>query len=193
MISQALFIEGLADAELDKDVVRNIAAQVINRASDRARTRSADEIRHQVAFPGGYLEGPKSRLTVTQRATADRLEGVISGRQRPTSLARFVRNGSVGSRGGVRITIRPGTSTMVHRAFLLPLRSGQEELGNLGLAIRVPRGTSPGNAFRPTKIADGLFLLYGPSVDQVFKTVREDVAPDAARFLESEFVRRLEL
>jgi len=194
MFAQAVFIEGLeSEADLDKDSVRRAASQAINKTADRARVASAKEIRRQVAFPQGYLEGANSRLTVSQRATVDRLEGVVSGRHRPTSLARFVKTGAVGQRGSIRVTVKPGTSRPIGRAFLIPLRSGTEPGGNLGLAMRVPKGSVPDRAFKPTKLAEGLYLLYGPSVDQVFQTVRSDVSPDAAAFLEREFSRLLEL
>ncbi|MEO0963401.1 MAG: hypothetical protein AAFY01_13375, partial [Pseudomonadota bacterium] len=39
----------------------------------------------------------------------------------------------------------------------------------------------------------GLFLLFGPSVSQVFNTVRDDISPETADFIESEFWRLLEV
>ena len=194
MISHAVIIEGLTDhADLDLVDVRRAAHQAINKTLDRARAHAAREIRNQVAFPYGYLEGADSRLRVTQRATSDRLEGIVTGRQRPTSLARFVTMGAVGKRGGVRLTIKPGSSVSLPRAFLMPLRAGSEPGRNLGLAMRVPKGTKPDRAYKPTRIADGLYLLYGASVDQVFRTVREDISAETAAYLEAEFSRLLEL
>ena len=73
------------------------------------------------------------------------------------------------------------------RAFVMELRGG-----NRGLAIRTD-GSKPRGAYKPKPIGKNLFLLYGPSVDQVFRTVSEDVAPDVADELEVEFNRLLDL
>lgn len=183
-------VEGLEELgsieDLKPQIVKN-AYLAINRTADKARTESAREIRHQVNFPGSYLNPSQGRLTVSQRASQSRLEGVISGRRRATSLARFV----VGSRSkgkGLQVNVKPGSTATLARAFLMNLRGG-----NVGLAIRVAKGTTPKGAYKPKKIAEGLFLLYGPSVDQVFQTVREDVSRDTGNFLAAEFARLMDL
>ena len=43
------------------------------------------------------------------------------------------------------------------------------------------------------KLKGNLYLLFGPAVDQAFKTIRFDIAPDAERFLGDEFVRLMGL
>jgi hypothetical protein len=45
----------------------------------------------------------------------------------------------------------------------------------------------------PLKKGSNVYLLYGPSVDQVFRTVAGEVAPDALNFLEDEFFRMINL
>ena len=55
------------------------------------------------------------------------------------------------------------------------------------------RAVFPASADKPTKLAPGLWLLYGPSVDQVFRSVASEEAPEAARFLEAEFNRLMDL
>lgn len=194
--SYIFMIEGL-DALGSLDVIKpqilRAAHQAINRTLDRARTASAREIRDQVNFPAAYLQGADSRLSVTQRASASRLEGVITGRRRATSLARFV----VGSSGaGVSVRVKPNSTVQMKRAFLMRLRSGNASLdtkSNLGLAVRTKDGRKPSAAYKPTKIGDNLWLLYAPSVDQVFRAVREDIAKDTEDFLEREFSRLLDL
>ena len=183
-------VEGLDDIsyERDKDRIDQMAARAVNDAADFARTRSSTLMRQQVNFPASYLQGQRSRLNVTQRASKSNPEAVITGRQRPTSLARFATS-TKKSRQGVRVVVKPGRSQLIPNSFLMPLKSGNEPGGNLGLAVRVKRGQSPRGAFKPTRINDRLWLLYGPSVDQVFKTVREDVAPDTAARMQQEFLR----
>ena len=179
------------------DAVITAARQAVNKAADRARTDSAEEMRRQVAFPAAYLSGPNSRLAVTKRASNADLESIITGRQRPTSLAQFVTRGRPGPRqGGVSVEVRPGSSRTLQRAFLIKLRAGFAGLdtkSNLGLAIRVPAGQSPSRAYKPLQIGPGLFLLFGPSVDQVFKAVAPAVSPATEQFLEDEFNRLLDL
>lgn len=191
-------IEGLEDlGSIDelKPQIAKAAQMAINRAADRGRTASVREMRRQVNFPISYLQGPDSRLNVTQRATASRLEGVISGRRRATSLARFVVGQGAGGKG-VRVGVKPGSSVLMRRAFLMKLKRGSagvDTKGNMGLAVRVPAGQRPSAAYRPVDIGNGLFLLYGPSVDQVFQTVRQDVSKDIENFLEAEFNRLMDL
>lgn len=184
-------IEGLEELGRIEDLkpkITTAAYRAINKTLDRGRTMSAREMRSQVNFPGSYLQGASSRLNVTQRANEGRLEGVISGRRRATSLARFVVGSKKIGKAGVRVSVKPGSSAEMTNAFLMKIRGG-----NLGLAIRVKKGGRPDKAYKPVKIADGLFLLYGPSVDQVFKTVREDVAPNVERYLAAEFTRLLDV
>ena len=75
----------------------------------------------------------------------------------------------------------------MNRAFLMNLRSG-----NLGLAVRLAPGERIDNKRRMVQMSNGLYLLYGPSVDQVFRSVAEDVSADAGDFLEQEFLRLTE-
>lgn len=198
MLEYALFVEGLSDlVDLNKQLdprITQAAYRAINGTADRARTDSAEEIRRQLNFPASYLKPSSGRLTVTQRANSNSLEAIITGRRRATSLARFVTNGAAG-KTGVTVSVKKGRSIELPKAFLMALRSGSDidTKNNLGLAIRTKKGTRPDAAYKPVRVADGLWLLYGPSVDQAFKSVRKDVTPDAERFLESEFSRLLDL
>lgn len=189
-------IEGLRDpgeVRALKPEIMKAASMAVNKAADRARTRAAKEMRRQVNFPSRYLEGQNSRLRVTKRASPDDPVAIITGRRRPTSLARFATGSRRGRGGGVYVSVKPGRSKFIGRAFLMQLRAGRDELGNVGLAVRTKRGARPKGAYKPVKISEGLWLLYGPSVDQVFKTVREDVAPETQEFLAREFERLLKL
>lgn len=189
-----VFLEGFEikdDLEETANKLRTAAYRAINAGAKRGRTLAVREMTDQVNFPAGYFRGEKSRLTVSKRASSASLEAVISGRDRPTSLARFVTSGAP-RRQGVTVSVARGKSTTLERAFLMPLRSGMELMNNMGLAIRLPKGTKPRAAYRPVKLAEGLWLLYGPSVDQVFKSVRGDIAPDVSTYLETEFLRLLD-
>jgi hypothetical protein len=185
-------VEGLADLRdidnLDEAIVV-AARQAINKAADRGRTRADREIRQQVNFPARYLS---ERLKVSRRASGRSLEASITGRDRPTSLARFAKNKSASAaraKGGVSVQVSPGETKFMKGAFLMQLRGG-----NTGLAIRLKEGDSVRNKKYMTKVGKGLYLLYGPSVSQVFRSVAEEqTVPETADFLEQEFLRLLDL
>lgn len=155
-------------------------------------------MRKQVNFPSGYLN--KDRLGIRRKATKLRIEAVISGRDRPTSLARFVENPASAKAGKrpVRVVVKPGRAIKFERssgkpsAFLVDLKNG-----NQGLAIRLPKGQAPDDAYKPVPLTrgggkfTGAWLLYGPSVDQVMKGVADDVQGDVLTMLNSNWLRQI--
>lgn len=171
----------------------------INKTADRARTLASQDIREQVAFPASYLAPSAKRLFVSTKATkASPFEAVISGRDRPTSLARFTNQKPLGGgqrhRGGqVGVTVKPGVRRYIKRAFLITLNNS-----NVGLAVRTDGGP-PNNAYAPKEIGKNLWLLYGPSVDQVLSAasngggIYEEIVPETLDFLNDEFNRQLDL
>lgn len=166
------------------------AVKAINRTLERTRTGAARRMREQVGFAANYLSGSNGRLTITRKAQKGDLEGIITGRHRPTSLARFAVGGRVGRRAGARVMVKPGLATRLDKAFFVNLRSGNTDTkNNLGLAIRLPEGKRPSSAYKPTQLGKNLWLLYGPSVDQVFDDVATDMGPETLDFLEAEFLR----
>lgn len=197
-MSYAVYVDGLAALNSMSDVTDNIrlsAVRAINKTSERARAQSAREIRRQVNFPAAYLQPSAGRLLVTKQASGNDLESRITGRQRATSLARFAA-GSPARGAGVRVEVAPGRAKYMRRAFLIKLPAGKASIDtkfNMGLAIRLRPGESLQNKKKAVKMEKGLYLLYGPSVDQVFRTVSEEIAPETASFLEGEFLRLLEL
>ncbi|HYD04656.1 MAG TPA: hypothetical protein VEC60_02980 [Reyranella sp.] len=195
------FVEGLDAIRSIEDVPNDVllaARQAVNKTTDRARASAAREIRRQVALPASYLGPNAGRLRVAKYATGRDLEGVVQGRQRPISLARFARGSlTVGKTPpqGMRVEVKPGSARFMKGAFLMKLKAGSAALDtqfNLGLAVRTKDGRQPNKAYRPMPIGRGLWLLYGPSVDQVFRSVAQDIAPDQTDFLETEFLRLLE-
>jgi hypothetical protein len=173
--------------------VRKAAQQAVNATLRKTRASSAELIAAQVNFGKSYLN-EKKRFAVSRFATQKTLEGSIVGRNRPTSLARFSR-GAIGSKG-VDIEVAPGVSRRSKRMFLIKLPAGTADLEtkfNMGLAIRLRPGESVDRKRKMVKVSKGLYLLYGPSVDQVFAQVASLEEPRAADFLEAEFNRLLEI
>lgn len=145
------------------------------------------DVMSQVAFPAGYLD-LESRLGVTRKATRNSLEGVITGRDRATSLARFAPGQTPqNNRGrGVTVAVKRGKAKHLKRAFLVTLNNG-----NIGLAVRLKPGETLRNKTygKPVMLGKNLYLLYAPSVDQVFSTVAENALPMLGESVANEFYR----
>ena len=198
-------LEGLQDAiiragGLDRPHLRRYASQAINKTLDRARTSAAKQMRQEINFKAGYLTGQNGRLE-TAKSSEDTLEGAITGRFRPTSLARFATSTNVSAsrkKHHVLLEVDPGNRVDMQGAFLVQLPGSKAEtIGNLGVAIRLKPGESirhkTGAVAASAKLAPNLYLLYGPSVDQVFRTVAQDIQPEMAQFLVDEFTRLVDL
>lgn len=186
-------------------VARDAAKFAVNDAARFAARRASEEIRKQVRFTRAYLGDAKNadaRLRITKVAKGDDMTAVISARQRPTSLARFASGTPTFGRArgkGPRVKIKPGSGyKTIKKGFFLRLRAGSSNLDNfnVGLAVRVKGGENLRNrrkgliGLKPFGKDKDLYLLYGPSVDQVFQTVREDISPLVAARAEQEFLRQ---
>lgn len=197
MAPYVVAVEGLSEAiasleQVPAQVLR-FARMAINTTTRKSRTLASRKIREQVAFSAGYLSDDAGRLSIVKYASEADLEGRIRGRFRPTSLARFS-SGAPG-RGGVRVRVKPGRSETLGRAFFMRLRAGNSDIetrSNLGLAIRLKPGEAIANKRRMIQVSGNLYLLYGVSVDQVFRTVADEMAPETAETLEAEFLRLVE-
>ena len=154
-------------------------------------TTARKDMSLQVNWPASYLRDSK-RFGVTQFARDTNLVATITGQGRPTSLARFARGGTPLStrQSGVTVSVNPGRSERMPGAFLISLRSGTVEGGNIGLALRLKAGDRIKNKHTMKPFGGGLYLLYGPSVDQVFKSVAPDMAPALGDKLAEEFSRQ---
>ncbi len=172
----------------------------INQVAQRTGIRTLrDAMEEEVAFPKGYLTDPR-RFGVTQLARDADLEAKITARSRPTSLARFASGAAlIGNRGASALTVRvnPSRRRSLKKAFLVRLRAGEgpvtDDSFNLGLAIRLRPGEVISNKTKMVPFGGGLYLLYGPSVDQVFRDVALDKSVELADLVAAEFFRQLEL
>lgn len=177
------------DLDVVEDRIKEIAAKAINATARKFRTESSRAIRQQVAFPAMFLDSKTDgALRIRQAASATMLQATISGEFEARSLARFVSTGQrVKNFRGPTVTVKPGQPEKMNRAFIIGLNNG-----NLGLAIRLKPGERIENKTRAVSFSKkdkNLVLLYGPSVDQVFRSVAGDVAPSASVYLETEFLR----
>lgn len=169
------------------DIAEQAAVFAINdTVQGEGMTLIKRDMRDQINFPSGYLEG--ERLRVARKATRGRLEAVIRGRDRPTSLARFAPGNTPENSRGRPITVRVqrGKSKVLRGAFLVRLNKRQ----SIGLAVRL----KPGETLRETegakRLANNVYLLYGPSVDQVFGGVIEDQSQNILEIVGRNFLRQ---
>lgn len=180
------------------EVARRAARMAINDTTSRkAVPRFRKAMQEEVNFPPGYLN--KERFGQTKRATDSNLEAAVTARFRPTSLARFAPGQSFeGARrtGAVNVRVnRGGGAKRLKGAFFVRLRRGADNSDgfNLGLAIRLKPGEKlrgRRNGASGVQLAPDLYLLYGPSVDQVFRDVSVAESPSVADDLQREFVRQ---
>ena len=198
MSAYVVMVEGLEELQDLENLPQQVALaaqRAINKIVDRSKAESARQIRKKVNFPARYVTGEKGRLSITKKASANSLEAVIRGRERPTSLAQFASNKAIGQ-AGVFVEVTPGKNVKMKKAFLLRLPQGStltDTQYNLGLAVRLRDGERVLNKKHMISMGKGLYLLYGPSVSQVFADVAEEQAPVAAAALEREFFRLMEL
>ncbi len=186
-ITANLFDELSTYFEQMPGVADHAAQLAINDTARGTAMRLArQQMMEEINFPSSYL---KSRLNIDKFASRKDLEAVISGRDRPTSLARFATNAKAGQRG-VMVEVRKGSAKMMKKGFIIKLKNG-----NLGLAIRLAAGETlmnknlPANVFS-SSLGTGVVLLYGPSVDQVFRGVATDIQPEVADAAAAEFFRQ---
>jgi hypothetical protein len=199
----AIAVEGLRGLEEFDPSTYGIdlaALRAVNKTATKYRTTSARRIREQVKFPARFLTPSAKRLYVSKQATRTDISAVITGRARATSLAQFV-VGTPRKGEGVRVEVAPGRARFLKKAFLIKLKSGTANIDtkfNMGLAVRLGPGETLRNKTQSRRISKGLYLLYGPSIDQVFidnagRGVAEDLSPEIADSLNDEFLRLLDL
>lgn len=194
----AQFIGEVSDMQL------RAMSKALNKAGPHTRTMMDRAIRDQVAYPASYLRPSTKRLFVAKKANKSKLETVIEGRGRPTSLARFVKGGAASMKNRktkpeqINVEVKPGSIGGIKRAWIVNL-PGAPDSNNLGLAVRTKPGQKPKGAYAPKRLDNNVWLLYGPSVDQVLYSVRNrggvisQVYGPTLDFLSKEYDRLLTL
>lgn len=183
------------------DITTTSIRMAINTISGgKGMTLIRREMTDEIAFPSGYLTA--DRLRLAKRATNQSLEATIIARKRATSLARFVTGGGAmipgSKRHGVQVQVKKGRRTYMKDAWLVRLKQGAsltEDNYNVGLAVRVKQGeriVNKRDTHKSWLVRGKVALLYGPSVDQVFRDVSDKVSVPLADMIASEFHRNFE-
>jgi len=164
----------------------------INRGVRGSRVLASRTIRDQVRLGADYVN---TRL-ITTKASRKNLRAAIKAERRGLLLSRFSTDPLVSGDKvswikpplvpprGIRVKIKPdGSSAVVagsentrpNKPFYIILNKGR----NIGIAARLS-----GYGSRSRKVE----VFYGPSLSQVFDTVRKDITPEASKILQEELL-----
>lgn len=161
----------------------------INDTALFARRLGSAAIRKELNLPLGYILGNR-RLAITKYAKDSDPEATVTGEDRATSLARFSNSPRRFGRQRIppRVKVLAGSGNQPMRgAFFLNLRGN-----NVGIAVRLKPGERVRNKRQMSGTSGGLYLLYGPSVGQAFRSAIERELPNISDYLEARFAHHAE-
>ncbi|MGM0517898.1 MAG: phage tail protein [Pseudomonadota bacterium] len=152
--------------------IKNGAPRAMSRAINHTlgvtRTESSKEIRKQVKLKAGYV---RDKLKI-RKATVSQLQGAIQTPTRGTLLTRYPHRQY--KKGGIGVQVKPsGGKQKMPGAFFITFGNGVQ-----AIAYRTKSGPGLGRS-------EGIKVLYGPSVSQVFTDVKDDLqAPSGNRLMQ---------
>ena len=140
-----------------------ILSRALNKTVSKGRTLSSKKIREQVSLKAAYV---KSKLSI-KKATWKNLKASISAESRGLMLTNYATG--VDKNGNFKVKIKKkGKAKIITNAFLTTVNAGSRKVD--AIAVRDPAT----NKFK---------VLYGPSVSQVFNTVRDDIDAELVDYL----------
>lgn len=151
----------------------------INKTAPKVRTSASRAIREQVRLSASYVN---ERLVV-RKATRARLNGAVSAPARGLLLSRFSTDATIAGdkaswirpplvpKGGIKVKVKPDGGAK-------PVVGGSDTAGNKPFYMVLNGGKSVGIAARLAG-SNKIKIFSGPSLSQVFNTVRADVLPAA--------------
>lgn len=169
-------------------------ARALNRTASKGKTLASREIRKQIRLSAAdvreRLQGPANRFDC--KATASRLTAKISTPQRGIRLDNFLVSATPTRTGRpaapVRVQVKPagGAKTIESAWFVRAKNSGgylivvdNDVLRRLGMKEKIS-GNLPYSA------------LYGPSLSQVFASVKDDISEDLQTALAANLQHEME-
>lgn len=183
------------------DGVDRAARVAINDGARFAVRTGTKDITSQINLTQRYVSGGSApRLGVSRFASNADLEAVVTGRDRPTSLARFSRSAVRFGRQRLSPTVRVNKGaggSRVRGSFFVKLRRGGNADGdnfNVGLAVRLKPGERiAGKNVMAKPGRSGFYLLYGPSVGQAFRSTAPRAADKVSDRVSNAFARAMAL
>ena len=195
MISVDIDRAQFQDAQERLDHIKNGAARALSRAlnktASKAKTIASRAIRNQINLSAAYvrenLKGPASGFAY--KATVNKLTARLSASKRGVLLYQFSTN-SVAATGRppeqIKVRVKPGRSVAIPSAFWVRTKGSNK----LTPAVR----NSVLRQLNMTRTTDsGSFtVLHGPSLSQVFNTVKDDIGGDMNQTLTDNFAHEME-
>ena len=195
MISVDIDRAQFQDAQERLDHIKNGAARALSRAlnktASKAKTIASRAIRNQINLSAAYvrenLKGPASGFAY--KATVNKLTARLSASKRGVLLYQFSTN-SVAATGRppeqIKVRVKPGRSVAIPSAFWVRTKGSNK----LTPAVR----NSVLRQLNMTRTTDsGSFtVLHGPSLSQVFNTVKDDIGGDMSQTLVDNFAHEME-
>jgi hypothetical protein len=136
--------------------VNQALMRAVNRVASKAKTISKRAITKQAALKDRFV-GEKLSLT---KASPGNLEAVIHTPKKGLSLSHYKHaqafergRGKKGKRAGVRVTVKPGITKIIKKAFLMK--------GSIKM-----------------RYGGRMHTLFGPSVSQIWNKTRETLRPE---------------
>ncbi len=195
MISVDIDRAQFQDAQERLDHIKNGASRALSRAlnktASKAKTIASRAIRDQINLSAAYvrenLRGPANGFDY--KATVNKLTARISASKRGILLYQFSTN-SVAATGRppeqIKVRVKPGRSIAIASAFWVRTKGSNK----MTPAVR----NSVLRQLNMTRTTDsGSFtVLHGPSLSQVFSSVKDDIGGDMSQTLVDNFAHEME-
>lgn len=171
---------------------RKAASMAVNDTAAWSKTQARILMQSQILLPRETLEN--ARFGVRQSATGANPEAVVSASNNPLGLSRFVVSPKVPGAAYPKTRIKVGGRTIQwgqegqkggSYAFLLQTPNGAD-----GVALALRTTTPLRNSRAARKIGRNLYILSGPSVNQMFARIAPELVPRIEERLQGEFARQ---
>lgn len=166
--------------------MKSVLANSVNRTATWSRTEAERRIGRGLALPAGYIS-KKGMLGATRASYLKPTAKIIAG-FRPMQLRSYALNAPAVFRDRQRpkVEVTPGRQVSMTKAFFIKMRGGSQT----GIAMKHADylQSHKGGASKPF---NGIVLLHGPSIDQHFSLVSEDMQEEILRYLREEVIDEL--
>lgn len=168
------------------DSVKSVLANSVNRTTTWAITEAERRIGRGLALPAGYIS--KKGMLWSTRASYLNPTAKIVAAFRPMQLRSYALNAPAVFRDRQRpkVEVIPGHQVSMTKAFFIKMRGGSQT----GIAMKHAdylQSHEESNS-KPFK---GIVLLHGPSIDQHFSLVSENMQEEILRYLREEVIDEL--
>lgn len=183
-------LNNVQDLDAVRDVIERFGPTLLRTVNDVGRwahQEARKRVSQDINWPAGYLN--EQRLSFKPARVHDRTRAgaaIIRGRARPSTMTRFAMTapGAKRAGGGIEFQVKKGKHKALRKAFFRKLK------GNMLVMMREGDYRQMPDINASKYVWNGFVFLYGPSIDQVFRTHRdgpEGIASEALDLLEEAF------